>query len=279
MPKLTPPLLPPGPRQTLSEELHRLHRRAGWPSVRDLARALGAGVASSSRIHDAFTKPRLPDWGLVDALVTALSERIPRADPDAESERFHALWETAAEASVEAMGASAAPADHDVQPPPLVLPPPAVPPARTNRLIMETSPKGKEHFVMRARRKKIFRVGNYLKALERGEEPEVSQSEIGKDMISLLLDWVDEIGEKVRMARKSVEGLRNSTESVHEDRILSARFEDLDEMEAEIKKMFRRCMGIKGAADFQEMRSVLDFKDMIFSSRIITLTQPLDIPT
>ncbi|MFF5768787.1 hypothetical protein ACFY8F_40520 [Streptomyces tanashiensis] len=99
MPKLTAPSLPPGPRQTLSLELHTLHRRAGWPSVRDLSRALGDGVASPSRIHDAFTKPRLPSWGLLDVLVTELARRVPRADPTGVSERFHGLWETAAEAS------------------------------------------------------------------------------------------------------------------------------------------------------------------------------------
>ncbi|MFC9596226.1 hypothetical protein ACFTUC_41335 [Streptomyces sp. NPDC056944] len=98
MPKLTAPPLPPGPRQTLSLELHTLHRRAGWPSVRDLSRALGDGVASPSRIHDAFTKPRLPAWGLLDVLVTELARRVPRADPTAVFERFHDLWETAAEA-------------------------------------------------------------------------------------------------------------------------------------------------------------------------------------
>lgn len=99
MPKLTAPPLPPGPRQRLSLELHTLHRSAGWPSVRDLSRALGDGVASPSRIHDAFTKPRLPAWGLLDVLVTELARRIPRADPTAVSERFHGLWEAAAEAS------------------------------------------------------------------------------------------------------------------------------------------------------------------------------------
>ncbi|MFF4429745.1 hypothetical protein ACFYZ4_11315 [Streptomyces sp. NPDC001513] len=82
----------------MSDELHAVHRRAGWPSVRELARALGAGVVSSSRIHDAFTKPRLPAWGLVQVLVVELAGRTPGADADTEVKRFHGLWDEAAQA-------------------------------------------------------------------------------------------------------------------------------------------------------------------------------------
>ncbi|MFJ7067927.1 hypothetical protein [Streptomyces sp. NPDC101115] len=130
MPKLTAPSLPPGPRQTLSTELHTLHRRAGWPSVRDLSRALGVGVASPSRIHDAFTKPRLPDWGLLQVLVIELAGKIPRTDPTAEAERFHALWDAAsAVGSAHIDGPPPRTArDTAPPPPPMVLPPPAVPP-------------------------------------------------------------------------------------------------------------------------------------------------------
>ncbi|MFE5515857.1 hypothetical protein ACFQ9J_35580 [Streptomyces sp. NPDC056529] len=98
MPKLTPPSLPPGPRQDLSTELHRLHLRAGRPSVRELSRALGQGVVSSSRIHDAFTKERVPAWALLDLLVPELARRVPRADPAEEVVRFHLLWQAAVEA-------------------------------------------------------------------------------------------------------------------------------------------------------------------------------------
>lgn len=98
MPKLTPPLLPSGPRQDLSTELHRLHLRAGRPSVRELAKALGHGVVSSSRIHDAFTKERVPAWGLLDLLVPELARRVPRVDPAEEVVRFHLLWQAAVEA-------------------------------------------------------------------------------------------------------------------------------------------------------------------------------------
>ncbi|MFF1344071.1 hypothetical protein ACFVYT_40730 [Streptomyces sp. NPDC058290] len=102
MAKLTAPTLPPGARKQLSDELHLAHRRAGWPSVRDLARALGVGVASSSRIHDAFTNPRLPAWGLVQLLVVELANRAPGADATAEVKRFHGLWDEAAQADASA---------------------------------------------------------------------------------------------------------------------------------------------------------------------------------
>ncbi|MFJ3841981.1 hypothetical protein ACIPY6_41695 [Streptomyces sp. NPDC090054] len=55
-------------------------------------------MVSSSRIHDAFTKPRLPTWGLVQMLVAELADRTPEADAVAEVKRFHALWDAAAEA-------------------------------------------------------------------------------------------------------------------------------------------------------------------------------------
>ncbi|MCL6293254.1 hypothetical protein [Streptomyces sp. 43Y-GA-1] len=95
MAKMTPPSLNPGPRKDLSDALHVLHLRAGWPSARVLASDLGGGVASSSRVHDAFSKPRLPDWGLLDVLVTELARRARMADAEKEVERFHNLWEKA----------------------------------------------------------------------------------------------------------------------------------------------------------------------------------------
>jgi hypothetical protein len=87
----------PGPRKRLNDELHALHRRAGLPSVREMAREIGKGVASPSRVHDVFTKPRLPSWGLVELLVEHLAGRVPGGRPKQEEvKRFHALWETAA---------------------------------------------------------------------------------------------------------------------------------------------------------------------------------------
>ncbi|ROQ89014.1 class 3 adenylate cyclase [Streptomyces sp. 2132.2] len=66
--------------------------------MRELARALGTGVVSSSRIHDAFTKPRLPTWGLVQVLVVELANRTPGADATTEVKRLHTLWDEAAQA-------------------------------------------------------------------------------------------------------------------------------------------------------------------------------------
>ncbi|MFF5447131.1 hypothetical protein [Streptomyces sp. NPDC012888] len=98
MAQLTAPTLSPGPRKRLSDALHSAHRRAGWPSVRELARALGTGVVSSSRIHDTFTRPRLPTWGIVQVLVVELANRTPGVDAAAEVKRFHILWDEAAQA-------------------------------------------------------------------------------------------------------------------------------------------------------------------------------------
>ncbi|RFC71088.1 tetratricopeptide repeat-containing protein [Streptomyces sp. AcE210] len=107
MPKLTAPFIEPGPHRRLNEELHALHRRAGWPPVRELARALGAGVASSSRIHDAFAKPRLPGWGLLEVLVRELTSRVPGgAATEDEVKRFHELWDVAADAGTAAPSSS-----------------------------------------------------------------------------------------------------------------------------------------------------------------------------
>ncbi|MEU9126105.1 hypothetical protein AB0C96_40920 [Streptomyces sp. NPDC048506] len=54
-------------------------------------------MASSSRIHDAFTKPRLPGWGLLEVLVAELASRVPGGLPvEHEVKRFHNLWDAAA---------------------------------------------------------------------------------------------------------------------------------------------------------------------------------------
>lgn len=77
---LSRPDLPEGPLRTLFDDLHDLHHRAGWPSLRDLARAVGT---SRTTVSAAFSEPRLPRWGLLELLVEAL-----RGDPV----RFHDLW-------------------------------------------------------------------------------------------------------------------------------------------------------------------------------------------
>lgn len=92
MARLKRPDLPFGPLQNLNDALHDLHQRAGLPSVRDLARSVGTGVASRSRIHDAFTGSRLPSWGLVQLLARALAQTVPAGDIAQEEKDLHALW-------------------------------------------------------------------------------------------------------------------------------------------------------------------------------------------
>ncbi|QHC32764.1 hypothetical protein [Streptomyces sp. HF10] len=87
------PELTDGPKKVLNAALHDLHGRAGLPSVRELVdRVGGEHVAGRSRIHDAFSSPRLPAWGLVQILVEALASKIPGADAKQEELRLHQLW-------------------------------------------------------------------------------------------------------------------------------------------------------------------------------------------
>lgn len=72
--------LPPGPHRDLAEALHDLHHRAGWPSLRTLAR--DAGV-SHTTVSKAFSSPRIPTWGTLELLVEAMHGDVPV---------FHHLW-------------------------------------------------------------------------------------------------------------------------------------------------------------------------------------------
>lgn len=74
------PDLPPGPHRDLLLELHDLHHRAGWPSLRVLAR--DAGVSHTTVSH-VFSSTRLPSWGTCELLVEAMR---------GEKARFHDLW-------------------------------------------------------------------------------------------------------------------------------------------------------------------------------------------
>jgi uncharacterized protein YegL len=95
MARLGRPDLPPVAHDRLNEALHDLHRRAGWPSLRDLERELRGG-ASRSKIHEAFSSARLPSWGVVELIVEALARRLPDSPVEHESGRFHQLWDAAA---------------------------------------------------------------------------------------------------------------------------------------------------------------------------------------
>lgn len=61
-------------------ELHELHHRAGWPSLRALAAAAGC---SPTTVSAAFSAPRLPTWGLLELLVDEMAGDV---------DRFHSLW-------------------------------------------------------------------------------------------------------------------------------------------------------------------------------------------
>lgn len=77
---LPSPDLPPGAHHDLVRALHDLHHRAGWPSLRTLARLTGV---SHTTVSKAFSSGVLPPWGTVELLVEAL---------DGRRSEFHALW-------------------------------------------------------------------------------------------------------------------------------------------------------------------------------------------
>ncbi|KRF34219.1 hypothetical protein ASG94_15975 [Nocardioides sp. Soil805] len=72
--------MPPGAQRDLVVALHDLHHRAGWPSLRTLARETGV---SHTTVSKAFSSPSLPPWGTLELLVEAM-----RGD----TQLFHALW-------------------------------------------------------------------------------------------------------------------------------------------------------------------------------------------
>jgi tetratricopeptide (TPR) repeat protein len=74
------PDFPPGPQRDLLRALHELHHRAGWPSLRTLARAAGC---SPTTVSAAFSSPRVPSWGILELLVE---------DMGGEMAQFHRLW-------------------------------------------------------------------------------------------------------------------------------------------------------------------------------------------
>ncbi|MFE7466470.1 hypothetical protein ACFU6R_20530 [Streptomyces sp. NPDC057499] len=86
------PVLQDGGLKDLNDALHNLHRRAGQPSTRDLARRIGSEVASKSRVYDAFSSDRLPSWGLIQVLAEALCASVPSSDFAAEEQKLHSLW-------------------------------------------------------------------------------------------------------------------------------------------------------------------------------------------
>lgn len=72
--------VPDGPARTFFDELHHLHHRAGWPSLRDMAKEVGC---SHTTVSTAFSGTTVPRWGLVELIVETLG---------GDTGRFHALW-------------------------------------------------------------------------------------------------------------------------------------------------------------------------------------------
>src|SRR5215211_5194857 len=102
------PNVPAGTVRALFEALHALHHRAGWPSLRDMAREVGC---SHTTVSAAFSGPRVPRWGLLELIVETLG---------GDSEEFHRLW----------LAASRAPEDRVPAIVAEVAAPPASPPPR-----------------------------------------------------------------------------------------------------------------------------------------------------
>ncbi|MFJ2161391.1 type I-E CRISPR-associated protein Cas6/Cse3/CasE [Streptomyces sp. NPDC087856] len=93
--------LPPGRMHDLNTALHELHRQAGFPSAREIARALGIG---HSTVHNLFARARLPQYDQLMAVAGCLALRAPvqhivdgsqEQALDAVSHRFHSLWQQA----------------------------------------------------------------------------------------------------------------------------------------------------------------------------------------
>lgn len=77
---LPSPDLPPGAHQDLVRALHELHHRAGWPSLRSLARRTGVSHTTVSKVLSSSV---LPPWGTVELLVEAMG---------GDRSEFHDLW-------------------------------------------------------------------------------------------------------------------------------------------------------------------------------------------
>ncbi|MFI0990587.1 hypothetical protein [Streptomyces exfoliatus] len=67
------PDLPPGARRDLNQELHALHRRAGLPSIREIAEEIGRSPAS---VHNAFRLAKVPSHELAMAIIDRLTLRV-----------------------------------------------------------------------------------------------------------------------------------------------------------------------------------------------------------
>jgi hypothetical protein len=88
------PNIPPGNLQELVKELHELHRRAGWPSVREMAKGK---TFTYALVHDLFTRTskQAPRMDVTLQVVHFLACRVRKLDLDKTLDRFDALWQEA----------------------------------------------------------------------------------------------------------------------------------------------------------------------------------------
>src|SRR3954451_22412820 len=104
MAALPKPVVPGGAVRELFDALHALHHRAGWPSLRDIAKDVGC---SHTTVSAAFSEPKVPRWGLLELIVESL---------DGDPAVFHGLWLAATgetPAPVEAVGETPVPVEAD----------------------------------------------------------------------------------------------------------------------------------------------------------------------
>lgn len=92
MAQLPMPDLPEGDLRDLIAELHSLHARAGWPSVREMARGQSF---SYNVVHELFTQPRNdpPSLPVLLAVVSALANMDIRSDSERVLDKFDKLWQ------------------------------------------------------------------------------------------------------------------------------------------------------------------------------------------
>src|SRR5262245_48935541 len=95
MARLSKPLIPDGPIRLYYERLHAMHQAAGQPSVRQIQRATRGsrwpnGI-NPTTIHDAFVKPRLARWEVVQEIARRLGGDL---------KELAALWRRAREAQL-----------------------------------------------------------------------------------------------------------------------------------------------------------------------------------
>lgn len=92
------PVLAHGPIRDLNMALHELHRRAGFPSAREIARTVGMG---HSTVHNVFARARLPQYDQLMTVAGCLALRafaqssIREQTLDLISGSFHDLWQRA----------------------------------------------------------------------------------------------------------------------------------------------------------------------------------------